>query len=121
MLYNTQADDHKKLGLISRIFVTAILILVPCLALSQSLKSAQRSCTDQVRSIVWGKVIKYPSYSDDLTCESLLQVEPVRLGKDQGYLVRGYGEQLCNPTGNCDTWLVRRKANAYKIILDMPS
>jgi len=85
--------------------------------------NAQSKCDEPVRRAVWRTLDKEILSSNPLDCRSVLEAKPVKLSASSAntFVVRGSGLPYCGATGNCSTWIIKRRGRRYEVILNAGS
>lgn len=81
---------------------------------------AQSKCNEPIRRVIW-KTLDKDILSGPWDCRKALETQNISSGKLKAVLVRGYGVPFCGATGNCSTWLLSRRNNKWRMILNAGS
>lgn len=89
------------------------------------------SCNNEAINTVWERLKKNKTFIDDVysnvieprqikDCRELFDIKPIELSDDESdeFLITGNYLLFCDSGGDCQTWIVSKKNNQYKIIFE---
>ena len=88
------------------------------------------SCEDEVMKTVWERLKKNKIFKDDAygnviepnhikDCRELFEVRPINLDDESdAFVVSGNQYLFCDSGGDCQTWIISKSNNRYKIIFE---
>lgn len=97
-----------------------LLSLLGVTVLFSQTAHTQSKCNEPIRKVIW-KTLDKDILSGPWDCRKALEAQNISLGKLKAVLVRGYGVPFCGATGNCSTWLLSRRNNKWRMILNAGS